>query len=166
MRLVARIIATVGFVGYVPVAPGTAGSLVGWLVGLLLVAAASGIVAANPQALWAGMVAGLAVSFGLGVGSSQRLERDLGEHDPPAVVIDECVGMAAVVFACPFLVELPLMAIVAFVLFRLLDILKPPPLKWLARKPGGWGIMLDDLGASTYTVGILWVIFLVLQRIG
>jgi len=91
MRLVAKAIATVGFLGYVPVAPGTAGSLVGWLVGLPLVSAAAGTFPANPQALLAWMWGGLAACFGLGVATAQVVEHDSGEHDPPAVVIDECV---------------------------------------------------------------------------
>ncbi len=165
MRLIARVIATVGFVGDVPVAPGTAGSLVGWLAGLLLVSAAAGTFPANPQALLAWMWGGLAGCFGLGVAASQRVERDSGQHDPSAVVIDECVGMWAVVFACPFLVEIPWMAVAAFVVFRLLDITKPPPLKWLSRRPGGWGIMLDDLGASGYAALILWLVFFGLRRL-
>ena len=162
MPLVAKLIATVGFLGYVPVAPGTAGSLVGWLVGLLLVSAATGTLTPNPSALLAGMWVGLAACCGVGVAASQIVERDSGERDPSAVVIDECVGMWAVILACPFVVDVQWMAVAAFVLFRLFDIAKPPPLKWLARRPGGWGIMLDDLGASGYTVLILRLIVFVL----
>jgi len=164
MRLIAKVIATVGFVGYVPVAPGTAGSLVGWLAGLLLVSAAAGAFPANPQALLAWMWGGLAACFGLGAAASQRVERDSGEHDPSAVVIDECVGMWAVMLACPFVVQVLWLAVAAFVLFRLFDVTKPPPLKWLSRRSGGWGIMLDDLGASGYTVLMLWLVFLLVQR--
>ena len=165
MPLVAKLIATVGFLGYVPVAPGTAGSLVGWLTGLLLVSATTGTLTANPSALLAGMWVGLAACFGLGVVTSQIVERDSGEHDPSAVVVDEFVGMWAVIVACPFVVDVLWMAVAAFVLFRVFDIAKPPPLKWLARRPGGWGIMLDDLGASGYTVLILRLIVFALGQL-
>jgi len=166
MPLVAKVIATVGFLGYVPVAPGTVGSLVGWVVGLILVSVADGPFAVHPTAIVLGMWGGLAVGFGLGVVTSQIVERDSGEHDPPAVVIDECIGMWGVIVASPFVIDKPWLAGAAFVLFRIFDIAKPPPLKWLARRPGGWGIMLDDLGASGYAVLILWAVFLALARIG
>ena len=165
MQLVAKFIATVGFLGYVPVAPGTVGSLAGWVIGLLLVSVVDGPFTVHPTATMLGMWGGLAIGFALGVVTSQIVERDAGEHDPSAVVIDEFVGMWAVILACPFVVDVPWMAVAAFVLFRVFDIAKPPPLKWLARRPGGWGIMLDDLGASGYSIAILWLVFLALQRI-
>jgi phosphatidylglycerophosphatase A len=164
MPLVAKVIATVGFLGYVPVAPGTAGSLVGWLVGLLLLAVGAGPLTMHPAVLALATWTGLAACFGLGVAASQIVERDAGEHDPSAVVIDEFVGMWVVVAACPFVLQVPWMAVAAFVLFRLFDMTKPPPLKWLSRTPGGWGIMLDDLGASGYTALILWLIVFALTQ--
>lgn len=163
MRLIARAIATVGFVGYVPVAPGTAGSLVGWLVGLVIVSVSSASFPQNASALVLGGWVGLAACFVIGVVTSSAMERESGQHDPSYVVIDEYIGMWAVVLACPFVVFVPWLAGAAFVLFRIFDVTKPPPLKWLSRRPGGWGIMLDDLGASGYTVLILWLTFLFVQ---
>lgn len=166
MRLAARAVATVGFVGYAPVAPGSAGSLVGWVIGLILASVESAPFTPHATAVVLGVSAGVIVCFLIGVLASGTVERHAGEHDPSYVVIDECVGMWAVVQACPFVVLVPWLALASFVLFRLFDITKPPPLKWLARRPGGWGIMLDDLGASGYTVLILWLIFLLVHPLG
>ena len=151
MRWLVNTLATVGGVGYLPGAPGTAGSLVGLLLGFLTT---PGLKDSPPYpfALLAAVVGG----FFLGVASSGEAERLFGLHDPSCVVIDECVGMWAVMVAVP-ITRVPFLAVVAFVLFRVFDIVKPPPLKRLARLPGGWGIMLDDLGASAYTVGVLGV---------
>ena len=164
MRLVARAIATVGFVGYAPVAPGTAGSLVGWILGLVLASVATAPFTPHAAAVFLGVTAGVMMSFFIGVLASGTVERHAGEHDPPYIVVDEFVGMWAVVQACPFVVLVPWLALASFVLFRLFDIFKPPPLKWLARSPGGWGIMLDDLGASAYSAAILWLVFFLISR--
>ena len=152
MQLVARVIATVGFLGYVPVAPGTVASLVGWIVGLIV----ASVEWALTPAVFLGVSAGVIVCFLIGVLVSGAVERHAGEHDPSYVVVDEFVGMWVVVQAAPFVVLIPWLALAAFILFRVFDITKPPPLKWLSRRPGGWGIMLDDLGASAYTVLVLW----------
>ena len=163
MRWVVKAIATVGCVGYVPKAPGTAGSVVGLLVGWLWP--------------WPGLSFVNLVTIGsatcLGAFVSTVTEQDLRRHDPPCVVIDEVVGMWATMILRPFAV-LPidvrpypreillhvLVVPVAFLLFRLFDIMKPPPLKRLARLPGGWGIMADDLGATFYAGLALWAVWL------
>ena len=163
MRLAARAIATIGFVGYAPVAPGSAGSLVGWVLGLILASVESAPFTPHAPAVVLGVSAIVIGCFLVGVLVSGTVERQTREHDPSYVVIDEFVGMWAVVQACPFVVLVPWLALASFVLFRLFDITKPPPLKWLARSPGGWGIMLDDLGASAYTVAILWLAFFALR---
>ena len=159
--MVAKLIATVGGIGHLPKAPGTAGSLVGLLIGL----------SAAPEARWPQLVSNLvllhpwlvslgflAACFLAGVVSSGAVATISGQHDPPYVVIDEVVGMWAVVLAIPFIGQVWWLAVVAFILFRAFDIIKPPPLRWLERRSGGWGIMLDDLGAAGYTVGALLVI--------
>lgn len=130
-------IATGAYIGYLPVAPGTAGSIVGVLVGALL--------ALLPTCVQVGLLLGL---FLLGVLSSTCASRWLAAEDPPVVVIDEIVGMSCGLFALPFEAGF---VIAAFVLFRVLDILKPPPIRALERWPGGWGIMCDDLLAGSLT---------------
>jgi len=80
----------------------------------------------------------------LGIWSSGRAEKILG-RDSPHIVIDEISGMMIAFLALPH--SLTSLA-AAFTLFRLLDILKPPPLSRLQDLRGGWGIMADDIGAG------------------
>ena len=144
MTRLAKFLATIGRLGHLPVAPGTAGSLAGLLFGLLWPAPAS----------WLIRTVLLVGGFLLGVFVSTITERALKIHDPGSVVIDEAWAMWALMWLMPW--ANPVLAIGAFALFRLFDITKPPPLKWLATFPRGWGIMLDDLGAATYTCLLLW----------
>jgi hypothetical protein len=67
--------------------------------------------------------------------------------DPSIVVIDEIVGMWVSLLFLP--ASLPL-SVAAFVAFRILDVVKPEPARWLERLPDGWGIMLDDVAAGIY----------------
>ena len=122
-------------VGRMPVAPGTAASVVG-------------LVLAWPIELWGGrvliLIAGLAAA-GLGIWASDRYARDTGRMDPSECVIDELAGQW---IACAF-VPLSVAAIVTvFLLFRFFDMIKPWPISTLERLPGGYGIMADDLGAG------------------
>jgi phosphatidylglycerophosphatase A len=147
MPWLARAIATVGFLGHLRTAPGTAGSLVGLIGGLL----------AHHQPAWLGWLL-LLVGFVIGVAVATQVERELGTVDPSCVVIDECWGMWAVTSAVPLISEVAWLAVIAFILFRAFDIAKPPPLERLGRYAGGWGIMLDDLGAAVYTCLVLRLI--------
>lgn len=148
MRSLAKWIATAGGLGQSPVAPGTVGSALGLLLGFLS--------ASQPLGVRLGLllVAGL-----IGVAASTSTERSSRVHDPSFVVIDEVWGMWAVAVACPFVLRGAGPAVLAFVLFRVFDVIKPPPLKWLATAPEGWGIMLDDVGASAYTILLLRIGF-------
>ena len=157
MRWLVKAISTVGFVGYLPKAPGTAGSLVGLLVGIVAAPAVTDPV--GPAHLF-----GLAAVFLVGVAVSTHAEREFGVQDPPQVVIDECWGMWAILVASPLLSHALPLAAIAFGIFRAFDIAKPFPLKRLARFPGGWGIMLDDLGAAAYTLLVLWIVLAYLRR--
>ncbi len=128
-----KLIATVGGVGYFPLLPGTAGSVVGLALSWLL--------RGDPahQAIGAAAVAGL------GLWCAGPAARAMGKTDPGPIVIDEVAGMMVALAALPVTWELYL---IGFVLFRFLDVLKPPPLRQLERLPGSWGIMLDDLAAG------------------
>lgn len=141
----ARAIATAGGAGYCPWAPGTAGSLVGWLIGY----------AAGTRLPFAWRLITWAIAVVMSVIASTATERQLKIHDPSVVVIDEVVGMWMVFALLPRLADSFWLGLMAFVLFRAFDVVKPPPLKWLARAPGGWGIVLDDLGAALYATAIL-----------
>jgi phosphatidylglycerophosphatase A len=135
-------IATGFGIGRFPIAPGTAGSLAGLALVLLL----------RPFSLH--LYIGLfLLTVGLGVYCAGRTERALGVRDDPAIVIDEIAGMLLAVFLIPagtgFLAG-------GFVLFRALDILKPFPARWVQERiAGGWGVMLDDLVAGAYANLIL-----------
>lgn len=132
--------ATAGGVGYAPVAPGTAGSLltalVLWLVPFSRPALVLFFVAVTLAGLWA----------------AGRAEQALGGKDPGPIVIDEVAGMTLTVLAVP-LTAVTLGA--GFVLFRLFDIVKPPPARAVQRWPGGPGVMADDLVAGLYALAVL-----------
>jgi phosphatidylglycerophosphatase A len=129
--------------GYSPIAPGTAGSL----VGLLLFWPLAGL----PFAWLAGLTAAL---FVLGVAAGSRVARRVGLEDPGLVVVDEIVGMWISLFFVPFT---PANVVAAFLLFRGMDIAKPYPAADLEHLPGGWGIMADDVMAGVYANLVLQV---------
>jgi len=141
----AALVATVGGLGRVPWAPGTCGSVIGVLAGW-------SVVRGVDPTQWTAL---LMVSIIAGALICTKAERALRRHDPPAVILDEVIGMATVLLLWPALTWFASRLVIAFALFRLFDIVKPPPLKWLARWPSGWGIMADDLGAAIYVVLVL-----------
>jgi len=128
--------------GLLPKAPGTAGTLAAIPVYLLLQALAL------PVYL---VVAG--VLFVAGIGLCARTARRLGVHDHPGIVWDEIVGYLVTMTQAP-----PgwLWVLLGFALFRLFDVLKPWPIRWLDRRVhGGFGIMLDDLVAGIFAAAVL-----------
>ena len=132
----ARWVATAFGSGYSPFAPGTAGSAVGVLLFWPLAALA-----------WPWQMAASAGLFVIGVAASSRLARLVGEEDPGVVVVDEVVGQWLTLAALPFT---PAVALAGFVLFRVMDVVKPWPARSLERLHGGWGIMADDVMAGVY----------------
>lgn len=146
-RGAAVFVATVGGLGRIPWAPGTWGSAVGLALGWLIVRALP-VVSVGPV---------LVISFVAGALVCTSAERALNRHDPPAVILDEVWGMVFVIVLLPWTVASSARLFIAFLLFRVFDIAKPPPLKALARWPGGWGIMADDLGAAVYASCVLWL---------
>jgi phosphatidylglycerophosphatase A len=128
--------------GASPIAPGTAGTL----LGLPLYAA----VADLPLPAY---LAALAVIVAVGVVLCGRTAADLGVHDHPGIVWDEIAGLLVALCAVP--VGWGWTA-AGFVLFRLFDILKPWPIHWVDRRVGGGvGIMADDLLAGLYAAALL-----------
>jgi phosphatidylglycerophosphatase A len=132
----AKLVATGLGSGYSPVAPGTAGSLVGLLLFLPLAGRAFSIQ----------LAAVVAVTI-LGVLAGGRLATTLGTKDPGVVVVDEVAGQWITLLALPMT---PVIAVAGFVLFRVMDIVKPWPARALERLPGGLGIMADDVAAGIY----------------
>ena len=128
--------------GLLPGAPGTWGTLAG--VGLYWLLA--------PLAL-PGYLVVLGVLFGVGVWACGAVGRDLGVHDHSAIVWDEVVGYLVAMTGVPVDWRWILLG---FVLFRLLDILKPWPVGYLDRHVGGGlGVMLDDLAAGLMTLVVM-----------
>ncbi len=134
--LAARVVATAFGSGYSTFAPGTAGSA----VGLLLFWPMAGWP-------WPRQVAAAAVLFVVGSIAAGRVARGLGLKDPGIVVVDEVVGQWVTLVALPFT---PVIALLGFLLFRGMDVVKPWPARDLESLPGGWGIMADDVAAGVY----------------
>jgi phosphatidylglycerophosphatase A len=134
---VALFVATAFYAGYAPVVPGTVGSLVGLVLVLLL--RLTGVGAAE-------IIVTILVAVA-GVWAAGAAETALGGLDPGPVVIDEVFGMLITLVGVP-LAPAPL--ICGFVLFRILDVLKPWPASLAERLPGGLGIMADDGVAAVY----------------
>ena len=135
-----RFAATFFYLGKLPFAPGSWGSL-----GVLL--------------LWFFLPVSFSIQlsvivflFVLGVYSSGRVAKYLNDHDPSEVVIDEAVGMGISLFMLPHSFGFYLLA---FVLFRVFDIFKPSFIYQIQELPGGWGIMLDDVLAGLFTFALV-----------
>lgn len=93
----------------------------------------------------------------IGTYAASRTEKVLGVHDNSAIVVDEFAGMFVTVLFYPPQVFL---CILAFVLFRFFDILKPFPISWCDQKiSGGFGVMLDDLIAGIMACAVSHAIF-------
>jgi phosphatidylglycerophosphatase A len=126
--------------GYAPVAPGTAGSALGAAVLRLVPFSRAGLLAYFAAVTLAGLWA------------SHRAERLLGGKDPGRIVIDEVAGMTLTVLFLPLTARV---VGAGFVLFRILDIVKPFPARGSQRLSGGPGVMVDDLIAGAYGLGAL-----------
>jgi phosphatidylglycerophosphatase A len=144
MRRLGVLIASVGGVGYAPIAPGTAGSAVG-IAAYLLTRAWS------PSA----QIALLLVVTAVGIWASTEGARHFRKKDPGHVVVDEVAGQ---------LLTLLLTgagwagAAVGFLVFRLFDIVKPWPANRLEALPEGLGVMADDLMAGVYGCAVMHVL--------
>jgi phosphatidylglycerophosphatase A len=130
-------IATVGYCGYFPKAPGTVGSVAGLLFYLLVWWAQSPLF----EAAW------ILALFVIGVWAGTTSERYFGGIDPGPIVLDEVVGMLITLAFIP--VGIP-GALIGFILFRLFDVLKPFPAGRLEKLHGGFGVMADDAMAAIY----------------
>jgi len=145
MQRIGLFIATAGGAGHSPVAPGTAGALVGLLLYV-------GLGQLNER-LQAFIVLGVLAA---GFWATGVLLRRYGTHDDSRIVIDEVVGLWITLYAMPVT---PLWFAIGFILFRFLDILKPFPANWFDRKmPGSAGVLLDDVVCGIYGQALLRVL--------
>ncbi len=139
------VIATGAYVGYLGPAPGTLGSLLGLF---LLWPLGPGVT----------QVLVTLVLVGTGIAVAGRAAQVIGESDPPAIIIDEIAGIAVATILLPS--RLP-DRVIAFALFRLLDIAKPFPARQVEQFSGGLGIVGDDVIAGLYANLLVWMWLLV-----
>lgn len=144
MRKIILFLASGGGVGYMPVAPGTWGSAVGLLVFWALLR----------LPVWPLVVTVVAIVF-LSCWIADLAEGLLGAKDPQIIVIDEVAGMLVTLLFLPVNWQV---ALAGFFFFRLFDIWKPFPARWLQdHLPGGWGVVGDDIMAGVYANLVLQI---------
>ena len=130
-------VATGFFIGSVPVAPGTFGSLIGLPVCFLL---------SRLNFLQSLICILVFILFAIGIASAA--EKILNQKDPGQIVIDEIAGLMVALAGLPFNLKTVL---AGFIIFRVFDILKPFPIRILEKRVGGGsGIVLDDVLAGVY----------------
>jgi len=149
MKIGWRIISTFFGTGYFPIGPGTMASAVVVLLYKFLLSDLS----------WPLYLLIIIVLFIVGGIAATKYSSALQQKDPRKIVIDEVCGQLCTLFLVP---SSWLLLLLAFVLFRLFDIIKPYPIKKLERIRDGWGIMADDIMAAVYA-GILIHLYLLLR---
>jgi phosphatidylglycerophosphatase A len=142
----ASLVATFFGVGRLKPGPGTWGSvatvILWWLISSLI----------PPHSrTWVTVTAAALVTL-IGIPAATRVARASGIRDPQFVVIDEVAGQLVTLIAVPLAWKTFLTGLI---LFRVFDILKPPPLRLLERLPDGIGIVVDDLGAGLYALAVM-----------
>ena len=142
------LLATGFSVGRIPLAPGTYGSLLG--IPICLVLAEIGL---------AVMVAATVAFVLFAVWIAGKAERLIRIKDAPCIVIDEMAGITVTMLGVPLT---PLNLTAGFIAFRVLDIIKPFPARYMdAKVAGGWGIVMDDVVAGLYSNLLLRAISLI-----
>lgn len=143
-----KLISTVFFTGYIPIAPGTVGTLFAAIL----------LYTFQPSDLTVLFIS--FVSFILGIICADNIEKNSGIRDPSYIVIDEFTGYFVSMFLIPITIQ---NLFFAFLFFRFFDILKPPPIKQIERlTKGGLGIMVDDVVAGVIT-NVLMQLYLLIK---
>lgn len=133
--------------GVIRPAPGTWGTVWAWIAWL----------AALQLMPWGWVPVVLVLSFVVGVWACQRSGDDLGVADHGGMVWDEAVAFWLVLWLLPF--NTWWMQVLAFLSFRLFDIVKPAPIRYFdAKVGGGFGVMLDDILAAVYSLAVLYLV--------
>ncbi len=150
MRALIIFFATGIYSGYSPIAPGTAGSVVGMAVVWLVFGPLWG----HSHAL---CLTVFAIAFAIACWISDRAEKIFDTHDDSRIVLDEVLGMAGTMFGNPITFG---WLMLGFLLFRIADVIKPWPANLIDRRMrNGAGVMLDDLAAAIYANIVLQVIW-------
>ena len=134
--------------GFFPKGPGTVGALAG-----LAIAMALHLWAGSGRATFAGLSAALLLP---GVWAAGAVAKRIQINDPGIVVVDEVVGQWVTLLGATSFNWRSWLG--CFLLFRLFDIWKPPPVRQFERLPGGWGIMADDVMAGLYGALVIFVV--------
>jgi phosphatidylglycerophosphatase A len=142
----ATMVATLFGIGQLKPGPGTWGSA----ATVILWALASWQIPLASRT-WATIAAAITVTL-IGIPAATRVARASGLKDPQFVVIDEVAGQLVALISVPLAWKTFLAGLI---LFRVFDIPKPPPLRQLERLPEGLGIVVDDLGAGLYALGVM-----------
>jgi phosphatidylglycerophosphatase A len=153
-------------VGYLPVAPGTWGSLVGvgiflgWQLLRVRFFDIYRVNSASANSLWTTFSILLVIVISLvGIWSGTRVEKLTGRKDAGIVVVDEVAGQLITLFVLPYALSWDWPLILAgFLLFRLFDIWKPFPVRRFESLEGGLGVMADDIAAGFYAAASLSVV--------
>lgn len=143
MKTVIKMVSSGFYVGYSPFAPGTLGSIWGLLIYLQL---------------WefpAIYIFAVVLLFVLGFLLCTKAEEIFGRKDSPRIVIDEIASMGLVYL---FIKPKWFMVILGFIIFRIFDIIKPPPGRRMQALAGSAGVMFDDVVAAAYTIIMLFII--------
>jgi len=135
-------IATLGGIGLFPLAPGTVGSIFGWIIFIVL-------------SHYIEMIFATVLIIFLSIYVSNLATKDLVNKDHKSIVIDEMAGiwlaMIPVIYIASSQYERTLYAVLTLIFFRLFDILKPYPISYVDKNfKGGFGIVLDDLIAGVF----------------
>jgi phosphatidylglycerophosphatase A len=149
MRHLITMLATGCYIGYTPKAPGTAGSILGLCIIWSL--------ADTSSLLYIILTIFLLI---LGIWVSGRAEIYFG-HDGSQIVIDEIIGVMITFVWIPLTVHT---LIIGFILFRIMDIVKPFPADRAQKLPGGIGVVADDVIAAVYAHLLLQGILIIMER--
>src|SRR5262249_42311538 len=153
---IAVVVATGFGAGFIPIGPGTWGSVVGLLIAYGLITAFG----SDTLLLQNALIAAGVISAALGLWAGERAEKIFDRKDASQIVIDEVCGqIISFVFIAPYLARLGSnwrwWMVVGFTLFRAFDMFKPYPINRLQDSSGGLGVMMDDALAGIYAAVIL-----------
>ena len=150
MKRILFFAATFFYVGYLPVAPGTWASLVTTALVFFI------------RPYWqAPVYIQLVIIFAvflMGIPAASHAEKHFDKEDPRPCVIDEVAGQMISLILIPHSIGL---YAAGFLIFRFFDIIKPFPIKYLEKAPHGVGIMIDDVAAGLYSLGLLHLLIYV-----
>jgi phosphatidylglycerophosphatase A len=141
----AALVATVAGLGYLPKAPGTWASAAAVIVSIGLDRAGG----------WLALALAALAATGLGLVAVHAYLKQSALADPPEIVIDELAGQWLTLAFVPFGV---LGCVLGFLAFRVFDIVKPWPIRWVEQRSGAWGVVLDDVVAAIYAAATVTVV--------